>query len=199
MRITGGTARGRSISGPKAACKLIRPTSDRVREALFNIIAAKIANSRVLDLYAGTGAFGLESLSRGAAAVVFVDQARQALELIENNLSRSFARAKAALLRLDLAKPDSIARLHRLLPPELRFELIFLDPPYEQGLAEKTLKAIAQSSLLNENLLPSSLLAEDGLLIAEEHKNVRLPEQCARLRLVDQRSYGETSLWLYQT
>ena len=79
-----------------------------MREALFNIIAAKIANSRVLDLYAGTGAFGLESLSRGAAAVVFVDQARQALELIENNLSRSFARAKAALLRLVAEHSDPL-------------------------------------------------------------------------------------------
>lgn len=188
MRITGGTAKGRSISGPKTGCKLIRPTSDRVREALFNIIAAKVPGSRVLDLYAGTGSLGMESLSRGAATVVFVDQSRQALELIQNTLKRSFVDAKAALLQLDLAKPDSIAKLSRRLPAELYFELIFLDPPYEQGLAEHTLKAIAQSSLL----------AEDGLLIAEERKNVRLPEHCGSLRLADQRSYGETGLWLYR-
>jgi 16S rRNA (guanine966-N2)-methyltransferase len=188
MRITGGTAKGRSISGPKTGCKLIRPTSDRVREALFNIIAAKVPGSRVLDLYAGTGSLGMESLSRGAATVVFVDQSRQALELMQNTLQRSFVDAKAALLQLDLAKPDSIAKLSRRLPAELYFELIFLDPPYEQGLAEHTLKAIAQSSLL----------AEDGLLIAEERKNVRLPEQCGSLRLADQRSYGETGLWLYR-
>jgi 16S rRNA (guanine966-N2)-methyltransferase len=189
MRITGGTERGRNITGPKAGCKLIRPTSDRVREALFNIIAAEVLGSRVLDLYAGTGSFGVESLSRGAAAVVFVDQSRQALELIQNTLSHSFAQAKVALLQLDLAKPDSITRLHRRLPPELCFELIFLDPPYEKHLAEKTLNALAQSSLL----------AEDGLLIAEERKSTRLPEQCDNcLRLADQRSYGETGLWFYR-
>ncbi len=188
MRITGGTARGRSISGPKAGCKLIRPTSDRVREALFNIIAAKVPGSRVLDLYAGTGAFGVETLSRGAAAVVFVDQLRHSLELIQSTLQRSFAGAKAALLQLDLAKPDSITRLHKRLPAELCFELIFLDPPYEQGLAETTLSRLAQSSLL----------AEDGLLIAEERKTARLPEQCGGLWLADQRSYGETGLWFYR-
>ena len=188
MRITGGTARGRSISGPKADCKLIRPTSDRVREALFNIIAAEILGSRVLDLYAGTGSLGVESLSRGAATVIFVDQSRQALELIQSTLQRSFAGAEAALLQLDLAKPDSITRLQKRLPTELCFELIFLDPPYEQGLAEQTLKAIAQSSLLTEG----------GLLIAEERKNACLPEQCGGLQLADQRSYGETGLWFYR-
>ncbi len=189
MRITGGTARGRNITGPKAGCKLIRPTSDRVREALFNIIAAEISGSSVLDLYAGTGALGLEALSRGATNVVFVDQSRQALELIQSNLIRSFSNAEAALLQLDLAQAGSIGKLKNRLPAALHFELIFLDPPYENGLAEKTLAAIAQSDLLHEN----------GLLIAEERKNIQLAEQYGNLQLADQRSYGETSLWFYQS
>lgn len=188
MRITGGTARGRSISGPKAGCTLIRPTSDRVREALFSIIAAKIPGSAVLDLYAGTGAFGLEALSRGAVAAVFVDQSKQALALIQDNLSRCAAGANAALLQLDLAKPDSIARLKNRLPAAMRFDLIFLDPPYEKNLAEKTATAAAESGLLQES----------GLLIAEERKTARLPEHCGPLRLTDQRSYGETGLWFYR-
>ncbi|CAK8723244.1 MAG: 16S rRNA (guanine966-N2)-methyltransferase [Candidatus Electronema aureum] len=186
MRITGGTARGRNLAGPKSG--IIRPTSDRVREALFSIIAAEVPGSTVLDLYAGTGAFGLEALSRGAAAAVFVDQSKQAVALIQENLSRCFAGAKAALLQVDLAGPDSLARLKNRLPAEMLFDLIFLDPPYEKNLAEKTLAAIEQETLLQES----------GLLIAEERKTARLPEQCGSLRLVDQRSYGETGLWFYR-
>lgn len=188
MRITGGTARGRNLAGPKSDCTLIRPTTDRVREALFSIIAAEVSGSTVLDLYAGTGALGLEALSRGAAAAVFVDQSKQAVALIQENLSRCFAGAKAALLQIDLARPDSLARLKNRLPAGMLFDLIFLDPPYEKNLAEKTLAAIAQETLLQES----------GLLIAEERKTARLPEQCGSLRLVDQRSYGETGLWLYR-
>lgn len=188
MRITGGIAKGRSISGPKAGCTLIRPTSDRVREALFNIIAAELHGSAILDLYAGTGAFGLEALSRGAAAAVFVDQSRQAAQLIQESLARCAAGAKAALLQLDLAKPDSLARLKNRLPADMRFDLIFLDPPYEKSLAAKTVAAVAQHNLLKNS----------GLLIAEERKNARLPAQCGTLRLYDQRSYGETGLWFYR-
>lgn len=189
MRITGGTARGRNIAGPKAGCTLIRPTSDRVREALFNIIRAEIPGSRVLDLYAGTGALGLEALSRGASCAVFVDQSRQALELIQHNLERSFSnKANSAVAQLDLAQTGSIGKLHSRLPADLSFELIFLDPPYEKGLAEKTIAALAQSDLLHQ----------DTLLIAEERKNTQLAEQYGKLQLVDHRSYGETSLWLYR-
>ncbi|WP_417909779.1 16S rRNA (guanine(966)-N(2))-methyltransferase RsmD [Candidatus Electronema sp. PJ] len=188
MRITGGTARGRSIAGPKSGCTLIRPTSDRVREALFSIIVAKIPGSTVLDLYAGTGAFGLETLSRGAAAAVFVDQSKLALQLIQDNLNRCITGAKAALLQLDLARPDGIARLKNRLPSEMRFDLIFLDPPYERRLAEQAVAAVEQGALLNA----------EGLLIAEERKNAGLPEQSGSFRLIDQRCYGETGLWFYQ-
>lgn len=188
MRITGGTARGRSLAGPKSGCALIRPTSDRVREALFSIIAAEIPGSAVLDLYAGTGSFGLEALSRGAELAVFVDQAAQALELIHGNASRCMAGAQIALLRIDLARPDGITRLKNRLPPGLRFDLVFLDPPYERKLAEQTLAAVGQGVLLRAG----------GLLIAEERNTARLPEQCGSLRLADQRSYGETGLWFYR-
>jgi 16S rRNA (guanine966-N2)-methyltransferase len=188
MRITGGTAKGRSISGPKSGCTLIRPTSDRVREALFSIIGAEIPGSTVLDLYAGTGAFGLEALSRGAVSAVFADQSKLALQLMQDSLSRCAAGAKAALLQLDLAKPDSMARLKNRLPAGMLFDLIFLDPPYEKNLAAKTVAAIAQNSLLQAG----------GLLIAEERKNARLPDQCGPFRLTDQRGYGETGLWFYR-
>jgi 16S rRNA (guanine966-N2)-methyltransferase len=189
MRITGGTARGRSITRPKSGGAAIRPTSDRVREALFNIIAAELSGSTVLDLYAGTGALGLEALSRGAAAAVFADQAKLALQLIQDSLSRNFAGANAALLQLDLSRPDSFVRLRNKLPQGLLFDIVFLDPPYERRLAEQGLKMTAEAGMVRAG----------GLVIAEERKSVRLPDQFGSLQLTDQRSYGEASLWFYRS
>ena len=191
MRITGGTARGRGIAGPKSGCSFIRPTGDRVREALFSILAAEVPGSIVLDLYAGTGAFGIEALSREAEAVVFVDQSKRALQLIQANLTGCFAASavnKVGLFKIDLARPDSITRLHNRLPSGLHFDLIFLDPPYEKKLAAMTLEMVEQSCIVREN----------GLVIAEERKSEQLPGQCGRLALIDQRSYGETKIWIYR-
>ena len=187
MRITGGTAKGHPLIGPKSGCKGIRPTSDRVREALFNILAADIPGSTVLDLYAGTGALGIEAMSRDAEAAIFVDQSRQALELIHANLSNCFPSPNASLIQLNLSQADSIRRLQKKLPATLRFDLIFLDPPYEKKLAENTLQMVESSSLIQNN----------GLVIVEERKGEQLPEQCGRLELFDQRRYGETGLWFY--
>jgi 16S rRNA (guanine966-N2)-methyltransferase len=188
MRITGGSARGHNLVSPKSGCGFIRPTSDRVREALFSILAKEIPGSTVLDLYAGTGALGLEALSRGAEAAVFVDQSRQALELIHGNLTACFPTAKASLLRLNLSRTDSLRRLKKKLSTLPPFDLVFLDPPYEKKLAETTLKMVEQGSLVQD----------DGLVIVEERKSERLPEQCGAFTLTDQRTYGETGIWLYQ-
>ena len=188
MRITGGTARSHPLIGPKSGCRGIRPTSDRVREALFNILATDIPGSIVLDLYAGTGALGIEAMSRGAEAAVFVDQSMQALELIHGNLSNCFSSPNASLIKLNLSQPDSIRRLRKKLPPALRFDLVFLDPPYEKKLAENTLQMVGNSSIVENN----------GLIIVEERKGEQLPEQCGSLELIDQRRYGETGIWLYR-
>jgi 16S rRNA (guanine966-N2)-methyltransferase len=188
MRITGGSARGHNLVTPKSGCKFIRPTSDRVREALFSILAKEIPGGTVLDLYAGTGALGLEALSRGAEAAVFVDQSRQALALIYGNLRACFSTAEASLLQLNLSRPDSLRRLKKKMPPGRLFDLVFLDPPYEKKLAATTLKMVEQSCILQDH----------GLVIAEERKDQRLPERCGALTLTDQRNYGETGLWLYR-
>ncbi|WP_446009950.1 16S rRNA (guanine(966)-N(2))-methyltransferase RsmD [Candidatus Electrothrix sp.] len=188
MRITGGSARGRHLIRPKAGWHCIRPTGDRVREALFNILADELAGSTVLDLYAGTGSLGLEALSRGAGTAVFVDQSRQALELIHGNLKNCFPSAQASLQQINLSRPDSIKRLHKKMPAQLLFDIIFLDPPYAKKLAEKTLAMLGRESLLQEN----------GLVVAEERASEELAEQYGTLTLVNQRSYGETGLWLYR-
>ncbi|MCI5221662.1 MAG: 16S rRNA (guanine(966)-N(2))-methyltransferase RsmD [Candidatus Electrothrix sp. AR4] len=188
MRITGGLSKGHTLISPKSGCRFIRPTSDRVREALFNILAQAISGSTVLDLYAGTGALGIEALSRGAAEAVFIDQSRQALELIHSNLSTCFPTAKASLLQLNLSQRDSLQRLKKRIPSGQLFDLIFLDPPYEKKLAEKSLRMVEKGALVQR----------DGLVIAEERKDQRLPEQCGTLTLTSQRNYGETGIWLYR-
>jgi len=187
MRITGGSARGCSLSTPKSGKQSIRPTSDRTRESLFNIIAKDVPDGPVLDLYAGTGALGIEALSRGAQLAVFIDKSRQALELIHANLSHCFTKPQAALHQINLGRADALKVLQRKLPAGLRFNLVFLDPPYEKKLAEKTLQMVDKAGIVHIG----------GLVIVEERKNVHLPEQCGSLILTDQRQYSETGLWFY--
>jgi 16S rRNA (guanine966-N2)-methyltransferase len=188
MRITGGSARGRHLIRPKTGWRFIRPTGDRVREALFSILANELTGCTILDLYAGTGALGLEALSRGAEKAIFVDKSRQALELIHGNLTNCFPSAQASLQQLNLSQSDSIDRLKKKMPDQLLFDIIFLDPPYEKKLAEKTLAMVERGSLLKKN----------GLVVAEERASEQLAEQYGTLFLVNQRSYGETGLWLYR-
>jgi 16S rRNA (guanine966-N2)-methyltransferase len=188
MRITGGSAKGHRLVSPKNRCEFIRPTSDRVREALFSILAKEIPGSTVLDLYAGTGALGLEALSRGAEVAVFVDQSKQALEIIHGNLSNCFSSTKASLVQLNLSRPDSIQRLKKKIPPGLLFDLVFLDPPYEKKMAEESLKMVSDGAVVKDN----------GLVVVEDRKNQLFPEQCGRMTLISQRNYGETGIWLYR-
>lgn len=187
MRITGGTACGRRLTGPKRHDQAIRPTSDRVREAIFNILSDTINGATVLDLFAGTGSFGLESLSRGAQSVVFVDQNSAALQIIGQNLRACFSQPAARAFQFDLSKSNSLKRLQEQLPKGLHFDLIFLDPPYEKELAKKLLEMVEESGLL----------AARGLVIAEERQNQDLPATINRLQLADKRQYGETGLWFY--
>ena len=188
MRITGGLAKGRHLIRPKAGWRFIRPTGDRVREALFTLLGDEAAGSTILDLYAGTGALGLEALSRGAEIAVFVDQSRQALELIHGNLTNCFPTAKASLQQFNLSREDSIDRLKKKMPAQLLFDIIFLDPPYEKKLAEKTLAMVERGALLKDN----------GLVIAEERASEQLAEQYGPLTLASHRSYGETGIWFYR-
>lgn len=189
MRITGGTAKGRILRSPKGAGATIRPTSDRVREALFSILGGRIIGARVLDLFAGTGSLGLEALSRGAAGAVFIDQSPGALELIRSNLHLCFPRIPAELFRIDLGKEAGYASLARRLPPGSQFDLVFLDPPYEKKLAELALTMVDTTGLV----------AAGGSLVAEERWKVVLPEHAGSLGLELHRRYGETGIWLYTT
>lgn len=189
MRITGGKAKGRKLFSPKWGKDSIRPTSDRVREALFSTLGERIVGARVLDLFSGTGSLGLDALSRDATSVVFVDQSPQSLELIRTNLHRCFSTVKADLFRLDLGRSTGFTALVRRLPPGTLFDLVFLDPPYEKKLAELALTMVDTFGLV----------APGGLVIAEERWKVVLPEVVGGLQLDLHRRYGETGIWLYTT
>ena len=136
MRVITGTARGTKLKTPEGM--LTRPTTDRVKEALFNIIQFDIAGD-VLDLFAGTGQLGIEALSRGARSAVFVDESRAAVQLVRANL---------ALCRLqgDVVQGESLGYLRTCG----KFDLIFLDPPYDTGLLDKALENVVQFDILAE-------------------------------------------------
>ena len=148
MRIVGGRLRGRTLAAPKS--NAIRPTSDRLRESLFNILAHAygdpITSARVLDLFAGTGALGLEAMSRGAAFALFVDDGAEARALIRQNVDTLGLGAVTRVFRRDAAK---LGAAHPVEP----FGLAFLDPPYRKGLAEPALAAMRDGGWLTPDAL----------------------------------------------
>ncbi|HEB49390.1 MAG TPA: 16S rRNA (guanine(966)-N(2))-methyltransferase RsmD [Desulfobulbus sp.] len=187
MRITGGRARGHRLVTPGTRFSGIRPTSDRIREALFSILDRKVRDALVLDLFAGTGALGMEALSRGARHCVFVDRSARALDLIRTNLQRCFPNPAASVFRGDLTRPGTLAGLAARMPGELLFDLVFLDPPYKKNLAQQALEMVDKPGIL----------APGAMVVAEEERTQELPEALTRLRLIDRRRYGGTGLWIY--
>ncbi|MFB9150682.1 16S rRNA (guanine(966)-N(2))-methyltransferase RsmD [Roseovarius ramblicola] len=177
MRIIGGAHRGRALAsvGKGDAAAHLRPTSDRVREALFNVLAGgygdPVTDARVLDLFAGTGALGLEALSRGAATATFVESGRKALSLLRDNIGRCGAGEAARVFPLDARRPGS--------NPGAPHDLVFLDPPYGKGLGEAALAAA----------LAGGWIAPDALIVWEESAPITPPEG---LRLIEERRYGDT-------
>jgi 16S rRNA (guanine966-N2)-methyltransferase len=202
LRIIGGTARGRRLQTPSkstAKCSgyLIRPTADRAREALFSIIGQEIKDATVLDLYAGTGAFGLEALSRTAQRAVFVDNNPQAVKLIEKNIDLCGFSDRTLVLKRDLSK--GLYFLEKQLP-EIRFSIIFIDPPYGKRsiiFIDPPYGKRLSATMLHE-IEKINLLSSDVLVVVEEDTLAELPSKVTELRLVDQRRYGDTGFWFYR-
>lgn len=148
MRVVGGSLRGRALAGPNSAA--IRPTADRLRESLFNILAHAygdpVSGARVLDLFAGTGALGIEALSRGADFVLFVDQSAEARALLRENVTALGLGGRSRIFRRDATK---LGPVHPLEP----FSLAFLDPPYGQALADAALAAARAGGWLRPGAL----------------------------------------------
>jgi 16S rRNA (guanine966-N2)-methyltransferase len=182
MRITGGQAKGRLLASLKGWN--IRPTSDRVREAVFSLIGQDVNDFKVLDLFAGTGCLGIEALSRGAARAVFIDNSIQSIKVIKKNLTRCGYESVGFVLKRDLSK--GLPRKHSLLKE--KFDLIFLDPPYEKKMIPP---------LLGE-LSDRDILASPSIAVAESFKTETLPEVLGKLQMVSFRNYGETKISIYQ-
>ena len=177
MRIVGGRLSGRALQGPKKDG--IRPTADRLRESLFNILTHAygdpVTDARVLDLFAGTGALGLEALSRGAAFTLFVDDGAEARALIRNNVEALGAGGTSKVYRRDATRLGPVAPLEP-------FSLIFLDPPYGKGLAEKALFSARDGGWLTT----------DALIVVEEAKGAFMTPQT--FEDVERRDYDDTEI-----
>ena len=176
MRVIAGSLKGRRLAVP--TWQGLRPTSDKLRETLFNILAARVVGARVLDGYAGTGALGIEALSRGAAHVTFVERDRRAAALIDQNLARCGVRDGYAIIRADIG-----AVRGRL--PARSFDVILLDPPYDQPPA---------SALT----LVRALVADEGLLVIEHAKRTPAPPDVDALRRVREVVSGDSMLSFYR-
>lgn len=175
MRVITGTARGRRLKEPKNYD--IRPTTDMVKEAVFNIIQCDVEGRRVLDLFAGTGQMGIEALSRGASEVVFTDENREAVALVRENLKTCGFTAR-------VEQTESVAYLGRGEP----FDLIFVDPPYDTGLIDSALQKIQNVDILSDG----------GIIICESRREKSMPEMNAPFSKALERCYGKVKITVYK-
>ncbi|MFN3567887.1 MAG: 16S rRNA (guanine(966)-N(2))-methyltransferase RsmD [Caldimicrobium sp.] len=183
MRITGGTLKGRALITPPKKEISIRPLRSRIRKALFDVLGGKLTGFWVLDLFAGTGALGIEALSRGALLAVFVDNNPISLNIIQKNLEKLGLKDKAKILKLTL--PEDLNKISVLVENyHKKFDLIFITPPYEKGLAEKTLQR-----------LPPNLYKESTTIVVEENSKISLNIPTARFICEKKKTYGETTLY----
>lgn len=174
MRVISGKARGTNLFSPEG--KGVRPTTDFVKENLFNIIQADVAGCAFLDLFAGCGGVGIEALSRGAAHAVFVDNARRSIDLVGRNLAKTRLGDNGHIVKGEI--PAVLSHLQGQ-----KFNIIFLDPPYTKGLATKAIKGI----------LATDILADDGYIIAEISKDENLAT-CDKLEIFKTKIYGASQL-----
>ncbi len=180
MRIITGTARGCRLKTPKGMAT--RPTADRIKESLFNILGGRVYDAQVLDMFAGTGALGLEALSRGAEHGVFVDKATS--KLIAENAEHTHLADRAEIL-----KGDVFFAMQRFIAGGRMFDLIFCDPPYHLGLSQRALELIDSSSLLKPG----------GLLIIEHGKDENEYPEVKSLEVIRNQAYGAvTQITIYQ-
>ena len=176
MRIISGTAKGTKLETLEGINT--RPTLDRVKEALFNIIQTNIIDANILDLFAGSGALGLESLSRGANKAVFCDKSYEAIKIIKRNIEKTKFEDRSTVINKDYKEC-----INRLVE---KFDIIFIDPPYKQGLVKDAV----------EKILDKNILSEDGIIIIETDIEKEILEQLknVNINVYDLRKYGRVKL-----
>lgn len=179
MRIIGGTMRGTKLYTLEGLNT--RPTLDRVKESLFNILNFKLQDAVVLDLFSGSGTLGLEAISRGAEKAVLCDSSKEAYKVIINNVEKVRAKEKVKVYNLDFEKC-----LEKVFDEKYKFDIVFLDPPYESEYYKKSL----------EKIYELELLSEDGIIILETDDKDRIVSEIdtEKYYIYDERKYGRVSL-----
>ena len=175
MRVVAGSAKGMKLKGPDGSD--FRPTADKVKEALFSILGHRVIDARFMDLFAGSGAVGIEALSRGAASCIFVDNKKESLRLIEENLNKTMLHEGTRIINADVKKT-----LKNIAAENIKADLVYLDPPYNKPVLASVVRS----------LIELSIVAENGLVIAEHSSKNR--DWSNDFNLFKQKKYGDTIL-----
>ena len=179
MRIIAGKFKGRSLITMKD--QSIRPTTDRVKESIFNLIQGYVEDAKVLDLFAGSGALGIEALSRGAESVTFADRSNDSIETVNTNLKKVSG-------KFNIIRKDFLSTIDYLSARKEKFDIIFLDPPYKQGLDKAAIDKIDEAGIL----------AEDGIIVVERARDDEPIELTKGYRAISVRDYGSVTVMLVQ-
>ncbi len=175
IRIISGKLRGKKLQSVQGMA--VRPTADRIRESVFNILSSRISGAVVLDLFAGTGAFGMEALSRGAASALFIENQRDANAVIAKNIRSCALEGVAQLIKWDIR--NNLNCIRRFRPA---FTLVFMDPPYGKNLIQPALR----------NLHTSCCMEKRACVVVEHASSEPISEDCPEYAVTDQRKYGKT-------
>jgi 16S rRNA (guanine966-N2)-methyltransferase len=182
VRVIGGIHRGRRLRTVEGLN--VRPTSDRLRETLFNILAPDITGSHFLDVCAGSGAIGVEAISRGAGQAIFIDSSRRACSVIEANLHSLGVENEATIINR-----DAVAALKQLAKGGKQFDIVFFDPPYASGIYHEVMRQLDERPLLSA----------DAIVIAEHRAKTPPGDRYGRLRMYREVKQGESALAFYRT
>ncbi|MEG1311076.1 MAG: 16S rRNA (guanine(966)-N(2))-methyltransferase RsmD [Romboutsia sp.] len=181
MRVISGKVRGLKLNTPKN--EDVRPTTDRVKESLFNMINPYIMESNILDLFAGTGSLGIECLSRGADKCVFVDVSKDSIDIVKSNIKKARVENESIVLKVDFKEAIS-----RLKIQNNKFDIIFMDPPYYKNMFIDALQKIDSADLLNK----------DGIIVIEHDSKEVFPDNIGRLEKNKIKKYGNTTITFYK-
>ncbi|MBU5677374.1 16S rRNA (guanine(966)-N(2))-methyltransferase RsmD [Alkaliphilus sp. MSJ-5] len=181
MRVISGKARGHALKAPQGLNT--RPTADRVKESIFNIVQSKLYGSIVIDLFAGSGNLGIESLSRNASKAYFIDNNKNSIQSIRENLKKTNLGNSSIVIQMDV-----LSAIKKLSTQGVKANIIFLDPPYSKGFVAPTL----------EDIFSFEILQSDGIVVVEHNKTDEIPESVHNLQKYRTNNYGDVAVSFYE-